>query len=307
MKFILILFLLLPPLLAADTLEFSLLQDNGQAQFNYHFNVAGQPQQLSFNIAQATLSNHFRQFRRFQGSVMQQYLWRDLQMHMAQYPNARLIRQPDRNALRYQITSTDSAQLAKLQQELPQLTTKRSQFYLQQAYYYQLSLPWSGPVIIPDHVRLMQDSIKDLLPVGAALHDKLVNTASRDTLAYLSSWLQQLPYQDLSDRRSSSGATFSPPLKVLQENRGDCDSKTVLLAALMRMLLPDVKLAIIYLPQHAMLAVQLPVTSTDDKATIEGKEYLLVDPTGPAQLAPGKINQNYIMYTRSGQFGYRLL
>ena len=94
---------------------------------------------------------------------------------------------------------------------------------------------------------------------------------------------------------------------MLQENRGDCDSKTVLLAALIRMLLPDVKLAIVYLPQHAMLAVQLPVTSTDDKATIEGKEYLLVDPTGPALLAPGQISQAYVMYTRSGQFGYRLL
>lgn len=307
MKFILLFFLLLPSLLAADTLRFSLQQDNGQAHFNYHFRVAGQAQQLNFSIAQPTLSNHFRQFRRFQTSVMQQYLWRDLQMHMAKYPNARLIRQPDKNALSYQIASADNTLLPQLQQELSQLTTERSQFYLQQAYYYQLSLPWSGPVIVPDHQRLMQDSLKDLLPVAKALHDKLVNTASRDTVAYISSWLQQLPYQDLSDRRNSTGNTFSPPLRVLQENRGDCDSKTVLLAALIRMLLPDVKLAIVYLPQHAMLAVQLPVTGTDDKATIEGKEYLLVDPTGPALLAPGKISQNYIMYTRSGQFGYRLL
>lgn len=306
MKFILLFFLLLAPLLAADTLRFSLQQDSGQANFNYRFSAAGQAQQLNFSIAQTTLSNHFRQFRRFQPTVLQQYLWRDLQMHMAQYPDARLLRQPDRNALRYQIVASQTL-LPQLERELAVLTAQRSQFYLQQAYYYQLSLPWSGPVIIPDHQRLMQDSLEDLLPVAKALHDKLVNTASRDTVAYISSWLQQLPYQDLSDRRNSTGNTFNPPLRVLQENRGDCDSKTVLLAALIRMLLPDVKLAIVYLPQHAMLAVQLPVTGADDKAMIEGKEYLLVDPTGPALMAPGQISQNYIMYTRSGQFGYRLL
>lgn len=307
MKFILLFSLLLPPLLAADTLRFSLQQDNGKAQFSYSFNVAGQPQQLNFSIAQTTLSNHFRQFRRFQSSVMQQYLWRDLQMHVAQYPNARLIRQPARNALSYQIASADSALLTKLQQELTQLTAERRQFYLQQAYYYQISLPWSGPVIIPDHQRLMQDSLKDLLPVAEALRNKLVNTTSRDKVAYISSWLQQLPYQDLSDRQNSSGNAFNPPLRVLQENRGDCDSKTVLLAALIRMLLPDIKQAIVYLPQHAMLAVDLPVTANDDKTNIEGNEYLLVDPTGPALLTPGQISPVYVMYTRNGQFGYRLL
>jgi len=307
MKFILLFSLLLPPLLAADTLRFSLQQDNGKAQFSYSFNVAGQPQQLNFSIAQTTLSNHFRQFRRFQSSVMQQYLWRDLQMHVAQYPNARLIRQPARNALSYQIASADSALLTKLQQELTQLTAERRQFYLQQAYYYQISLPWSGPVIIPDHQRLMQDSLKDLLPVAEALRNKLVNTTSRDKVAYISSWLQQLPYQDLSDRQNSTGNAFNPPLRVLQENRGDCDSKTVLLAALIRMLLPDIKQAIVYLPQHAMLAVDLPVTANDDKTNIEGNEYLLVDPTGPALLTPGQISPAYVMYTRNGQFGYRLL
>ena len=46
MKFILLFFLLLPPLLAADTLRFSLQQDDGQAHFNYRFSVAGQAQHV---------------------------------------------------------------------------------------------------------------------------------------------------------------------------------------------------------------------------------------------------------------------
>ena len=161
--------------------------------------------------------------------------------------------------------------------------------------------------IIPDHLRLMQDSLSTLLPVANALHQKLMNVPSRQSVGYMGHWLQQIPYQDLSDRAKSAGSSFNPPLKLLQENQGDCDSKAVLLAALVRMLLPDVKLAMIYLPQHAMLALQLPVKSSDDAVTIDGREYLLLDPTGPALLPPGEIGPQYRIYTQNGQFAYRLL
>jgi hypothetical protein len=72
-------------------------------------------------------------------------------------------------------------------------------------------------------------------------------------------------------------------------------------------LLPDVKLAMVYLPQHAVLAVQLQVTPEDMTVNIEGRDYLLVDATGPALLTPGQINPEYQIYTGSGQFGYQLL
>jgi hypothetical protein len=295
------------PASPAMPLRFSTTQQSQQQQFNYQFDFNGQPQQLQFAISNATLAGHFRQFRSFQPALLQQYLWQDLRSHAAQYPNVRLKRLPQHSGLRYQIRTNDAELQQKLSTELKQLTAQRTDFYLQRDYYYRHTMLFGEQYIIPDHQRLMADSLTDLLPLAQALHAKLANTPSRDSLAYISSWLQQIPYQDLSDRSEAAGTSFSPPLKMLQENRGDCDSKAVLLAALLRMLLPDVRLAMIYLPQHAMLAVQLPAKAEDMTVTIDGRVYLLVDPTGPAQLPPGTISLQHQLYSRNNQFSYRLL
>jgi hypothetical protein len=295
------------PVLPATPMRFSLQPQQQQLQFSYQFDFNGQPQQLQFAVSNTTMAEHFRQFRSFQPALLQQYLWQDLRAHTAQYANVRLQRLPQYSGLRYNIRTRDTALQQQVAAELQQLTVQRTAFYLQRDYYYQHSTLLGEHYIIPDHQRLMADSLADLLPLAQALHAKLANTPSRDSLAYISSWLQQIPYQDLSDRSKAAGYSFSPPLKMLQQHRGDCDSKAVLLAALLRMLLPDVRLAMIYLPQHAMLAVQLPAQAEDMTVTIEGRQYLLVDPTGPAQLPPGTISPQYQLYSRNNQFSYRLL
>ncbi|MFT5545934.1 hypothetical protein [Rheinheimera aquimaris] len=299
--------LLLTPLCQAAPLRLLLQPSPQQMLFSYQFDLGGSPQQLSFSINNNTLNSHFRQFRALKPALLQQYLWRDLRAHVAQYPGARLQRLPGKDALHYKLLVADRNLLDKVDTELQQLMSERTAFYLQQQYYYVQALPWNARAIIPDHARIMQDSLQDLLPVATAWHGKLANVPTRQALLTLSGWIQQIPYQDLSDRQRSSGASFSPPLKLLQENRGDCDSKAVLLAALLRMLLPDVKLAMVYLPQHAVLAVQLQVTPEDMTVNIEGRDYLLVDATGPALLAPGQIDPQYQIYTDNGQFGYQLL
>ena len=299
--------LLLSPLCQAAPLRLMLQPSAQQLQFSYRFDLAGYPQQLSFSLDNSRLNAHFRQFRALKPALLQQYLWRDLRAHVAKYPGARLQRLPGKDAVHYKLLVADNNLLHQLDTELQQLMSERTAFYLQQQYYYVQDLPWSAQAIIPDHQRIMQDSLQDLLPVATAWHEKLANVPTRQSLLALSTWIQQIPYQDLSDRQRSSGASFSPPLKLLQENRGDCDSKAVLLAALLRMLLPDVKLAMVYLPQHAVLAVQLPVTPDDMTVSIEGRDYLLVDATGPALLTPGQISEEYQIFTESGQFGYLLL
>lgn len=307
MKRLLLCCVLMMPLSQAAPLHLTLQPSPQQLQFHYRFDIAGQPQQLSFSVENASLSEHFRQFRALKPALLYQYLWRDLRSHVARYPGVRLQRLPPKDALSYKLQTADRKLLAKLNTELQQLRAERMAFYLQQQYYYVLDLPWGEQAIVVDHQRVMHDSLPDLLPVATAWHHKLANVSSRQSLAALSSWIQQIPYQDLSDRQQSSGASFSPPLKLLQEHRGDCDSKAVLLAALLRMLLPDVKLAMIYLPQHAVLAVQLPTTAADMTVTIDGRDYLLVDATGPALLTPGQISPQYRIYTDNGQFAYQLL
>jgi len=73
------------------------------------------------------------------------------------------------------------------------------------------------------------------------------------------------------------------------QNRGDCDSKVALLATLFQYLHPEIAQRLIFVPNHALLAVALPAQPGDEQLTIEGQGYLLLEPTGPAELPLGQI------------------
>lgn len=307
MKAAWLLMLLFMPLCQAASLRLTLQQQQDQLQFSYRFDVAGQPQQLNFSLDNAVLTEHFRQFKAFKPALLQQYLWRDIQRHVAKYPGVKVQRMPRQDLLEYRLQGSDNALLQQLKTELATLQTEYTAAYLHREYYTKIRLSNGQLVIVPDHQRLMQDSLPALLPVATALHAKLIHLDVRRAIGYISEWLQQIPYQDLSDRLQSSGASYSPPLRLLRENRADCDSKAVLLAALIRMLLPDMKQAIIYLPGHAVLAVQMPAANDDSSVTINGSKYTLIDPTGPALLPVGQISNEYKIFIQPGGFSYQLL
>ena len=307
MKVVWLVLLLLIPWSQAAPLRLTLQQQNDGLQFDYRFLIDGIPQQLSFTLADSALNNTLRQFKPFKPALFRQYLWRDIQRHVAQYPGASVQRLPRKDSLEYRLKTSDPALLQQLQTELANLQQEKTAEFLQREFYRYHRLPDGRQVIIPDHARLMQESLPMLLPVANALHNNVVQLTSRQAVNYISQWIQQIPYQDLSDRLQSSGASYSTPLRVLRENRADCDSKAVLLAALIRMLLPDMRLAIVYLPDHAVLALRLTPQADDSKVSIAGVDYILVDATGPALLPVGRLSDRYKIYTQSGGFSYQLL
>lgn len=304
---LILLSVLLPLPIQAAGLRMQLQQQDDKLNFNYQFTVDGQPQQLAFSLDKKVVANHFRDFRPYKPALMQQYLWRDMQKLTSTFPGIRLQRLPGKQALTYRISAGDEAQREALQQQLDELIKSRTSAYLQQAYYHEINWPDRQRVIVPDHQRLMQDSLQDMLPVATALHASVQQMDVRRAINFTARWIQQIPYQDLSDRRKSSGASFSPPLRLLRENRGDCDSKAVLLAGLIRMLLPDIKLAMVYLPNHAVLAMQMTPAPGDMTVSIGGVSYVLIDATGPALLPVGEISPQYRPFTQSGAFAYQLL
>ena len=291
---------------AAPPLQLSITDDGTQRQFRYRFDYHGATEQLNFALDRQQLAGHFRQFKGYKTAFIQQYLWRDIQREAAAYPNVRLTRLPGPQQLQYRLSGTDIAAVNTLDSTLTKLLAERQAFYLQQAYYTELALTGGQPAIIPDHVRIAQDSLQDLNSVALAIKARLTDASARDTVNYLANWIQQIPYQDLSDRQQSSGNSFSPPLKLLLENRADCDSKAVLMAALLRQLLPEIKLAFIYPPNHALLALSMPLAAGDNSVLLQGAPYLLVDPTGPALMPAGEISDDYKIYTGNSAVSYRL-
>ena len=60
-------------------------------------------------------------------------------------------------------------------------------------------------------------------------------------------------------------------------------------AALLAQLFPELKQAMVFVPGHALLGVTLPAGPRDATLSHEGETYLLMEPTGPAQLPIGQL------------------
>lgn len=180
---------------------------------------------------------------------------------------------------------------------------------LSQHHYAPLQLHAQSSGYAPDHIRIAQMSTTALTPVADQLATHLQThgyRAPRETLDFLLSWLQQIPYDALSDRQRSPGTGFLPPARVLHDNLGDCDSKVTLLASLFKILQPDIASAIVYLPSHAVFAVDLPSEAGDEWVAVEHNRWLIADPTGPARLNAGEIADRYRSPLRSGAITFKL-
>jgi hypothetical protein len=140
-----------------------------------------------------------------------------------------------------------------------------------------------------DYVTATRRYVAPLRPVAAALAAQLAGENAREQIARALGFVQAIPYDDLTDPRTTGGIEFAPPPAMFRLNRGDCDSKTVALAAMLRSLLPRQRLLFVVLPQHVALAVDLEPHEGDAAVTYDGRTWLLLEPTGPAVVAPGQV------------------
>ena len=149
----------------------------------------------------------------------------------------------------------------------------------------------------PNHVRYIQESVLPMVPAAQSLYDIVDEQSNaRSYLNLLLSWAQAIPYDTLENRVSSNGSGFSPPLAILNQNKGDCDSKAVLAAALIRAFLPNNPMKLVLLHDHALLAISMTPLATDETINAEGLPFILLDPTGPGQLKLGEVSKS----TRQG-------
>jgi hypothetical protein len=172
---------------------------------------------------------------------------------------------------------------------------------IQQNYYNFLTTHTGERGYKPDHVAIGRASQARLQPFADAIQQAVGATASaRQTLDYLLGFVQSIPYDQLDNRFTSPGAGYNPPTRLLYENRGDCDSKVTLVAALFDLLHPDINSRILYLPSHAVLAVDITPQTGDSSVPVDDRRYLVADPTGPALMEAGTVGLPYQAFIQSG-------
>ena len=102
-----------------------------------------------------------------------------------------------------------------------------------------------------------------LRAVAKALGDMPdVPSEDRGRVQLALSFFQAIPYATLDDKQRQGG-DFLPASALLAENRGDCDSKAVALAAVLRNFTRFRKLAVVTMPGHAILGVEMPAEPGD--------------------------------------------
>jgi hypothetical protein len=145
--------------------------------------------------------------------------------------------------------------------------------------------------LAPDHGRLA-------LQHAAGLHSLAhqLGAGRRSTLGFAEvalGFVQAIPYE--GGKRRDAG--FRRPASVLVADRGDCDSKAVLYAGLLRAARPDLGVAVlVYVaPEgrtgHAWVAVDLRPTPEQASVRIDGRAWVVAEVSGPRQAALGQVDR----------------
>ncbi|TXL73661.1 hypothetical protein FHP25_19810 [Vineibacter terrae] len=153
-----------------------------------------------------------------------------------------------------------------------------------------------GDAIHMDYPEAALRYVAALRPVAGALSAQTGGLDERARLARALSFVQAIPYDDLISPLTTGGIEFAPPPAMFKLNRGDCDSKTVALAAILRTLTPARRLLFVVLPQHVALAVDLPPQEGDVTIAHGGHPWVMLEPTGPAVVPPGQIAPSTAWY-----------
>lgn len=200
----------------------------------------------------------------------------------------------------------DEAVLAQHAAALKDVQQQAQQAYLKQQFYQPTAAATPNVLAyMPDYPTLAARYAPALAPVGAAIRAQTQGLPKRAVVNFALSFLQSIPYDTLQDSRTSNGAGFQTPHGLLARNQGDCDTKSVALAALLRGMFPDLPLMMVYVEQHALLAVGLPQGGNDYALQLPDGVFVLADATGPALLPLGQTSAEVTAQLAKGVSSYQ--
>lgn len=291
---------------SAEQTRFSRQANGDRVEFNYQWlDQQRNLQTLNFALNQQDIAKLPTTQRNYQPDVAQRHVVVSLFRHARTYDprDVRIDIKPYKDDISIEVSTRFPEKLLEYKQQMRAQEDIAFKEYLYKNYYEQYKTKLNEKAIKPDHLRYISESTRALIPLSQALYEKLNATSdAREYINLLLTWLQSIPYSTLTDRVTTNGAGFLPPISLLNQNKGDCDSKTVLAAAIIRAFLPRVPMRIIFLRNHALLAVSLNVGNNDQSIMIEGIPYVLMEPTGPAKMSLGKIGDESQRAINQGEY-----
>jgi hypothetical protein len=289
---VLILLLFFISKVQAEQLNFSKKKVDQGYNFQYQWlDHAKSKQEINFTLSNKGLFERFRNFKTYQNNYAQKTILRRIKKQMKKNPIAgvQVFYKQHHDQFTIEVKGRDSDKVANAYRAIVELEDMVTSKYFQETYYQAFTNHEQINGIKVDHVSIANNSVADLKPLKPIILDKVSIQNIRKATNYVLAFVQSIPYSTLESRMTSSGAGFSPPLRMLWENQGDCDSKMTLTAALLRALMPRIEMALIFIDGHAFIGINIPAEAGEVTITHEEVIYLLAEPTGPALLPLGKL------------------
>jgi len=279
-----------------EQISFNRTLANGQIQFSYQWHDhQSNEQSVAFSLEAQKVNQLPNQQANYRPRMAMRYVTTELLRHAKKVDprDARVAIRQMGEQIDIGVRSNDPVLINQLKAEFMDKKTMAFERYLYDHYYMLFKTSYGQEAVKPDHARYVQAYTEALIPASQAFYDKLgQGTDARDYINLLLSWIQSIPYSELVSRAESNGSGFSPPVALLSANRGDCDSKSVLAAAMIRAFLPKVPIRLVLLPEHALLGVAISQAPGDEVINQNGLQLVLMEPTGPAPFAFGEIAES---------------
>ncbi|HYC64138.1 MAG TPA: hypothetical protein VEC14_05345, partial [Reyranellaceae bacterium] len=184
------------------------------------------------------------------------------------------------NSLAWTVRARDNAAIAELNRRLVERRLAARNAYLARHLRHQV-----GEYVIIDFAAVAR-AFKDPLRVvtRALAEDRAAGSGDRARISQALAFFQAIPYARLEPSQRQGSDFLSAPA-LLAQNRGDCDSKSAALGAVLQTYVPSRKLAIVTMPGHAILAVDLAPQPGDRLIRTAGRSLVALEVAGP-HLAP---------------------
>lgn len=288
----------------AEQLFFQRQAENNQLNFAYQWrDLDNNSRQISFQVPQTGFLQTPVNFRPLSPSRIH----REIKPHLRRFAHENGWRDVDiklphsGESIEINVRGSTAEQNRQRMQALIDEKERLQKEVMRRNYYNLLVDHTRRQGFKPDHVRIANESQTTVQSLAQAFASKLgEDRTPYDSLRLILGFVQSIPYAELDNRFSSPGAGFHTPARLLFENRGDCDSKVTLIAALFSALHPETESLIVYLPGHAMFAVDIEPEEEDYWVRHDERRFLLVEPTGPARFEPGRIGDRYVPHVYSG-------
>lgn len=295
---------------SAEQTRFKRTESKNSIHYNYAWlDAEGEKQQFSFSVNKKLSNSQFRHFKALSPNRMTKQVKRSLLKTISRLdPKMGKVKlTPQTNGVSFEVTSKDQTWLDETLAQLNESSESAIDAFLKKEYYAKFSgfghnAEVSTLSYKPDHRRFILESEEAVKPIADKISELFPNAIPRVSATFLLSWIQTIPYDTIESRTTSNGSGFLPPLRLIDRNRGDCDSKVALMASVMKALYPNLRMAIIYVPQHALIGLNVSHVQDDYIIQIDGLDFTLSEPVGPGQIPYADIAEQSKRYIESNYY-----